>query len=82
MANYLEPLSEGAVGSASRTMNSKRQMALLDQTKTVSETAIQLVYTAKEGGGNPKVRTTYPYPTQGCPNSAPIYISHYIYKRQ
>ncbi|XP_013776088.1 talin-2-like [Limulus polyphemus] len=54
MVNYFSPLVQSAVGSASHTLNSKQQMALLDQTKTVSECALQLVYAAKECGGNPK----------------------------
>ena len=53
MANFMEPMSRGAVGSASKTMNSKQQMAILDQSKTVAESALQLVVAAKEGGGNP-----------------------------
>ncbi|XP_013386332.1 talin-1 isoform X1 [Lingula anatina] len=54
MASYLDPLADAAVGTASKIMNSKRQMAVLDQTKTVAESALQLIYVAKEGAGNPK----------------------------
>ena len=57
MAGYLPSLSNGAIGTASKTLNSKRQMAILDQTKTVTEVALQLTYAAKEGGGNSKVQT-------------------------
>ncbi|XP_064644913.1 talin-1-like isoform X4 [Lineus longissimus] len=53
-SSYFEPLSRGAIGTASKTMNSKRQMEILDQTKTVSESAMQFMYAAKEGAGNPK----------------------------
>lgn len=31
-------------------------MTVLDQTKTLAESALQILYAAKEGGGNPKVR--------------------------
>jgi talin len=44
-----------ATGSASHLLNSKQQMMMLDQSKTVTECALQLVYAAKEAGGNPKV---------------------------
>ncbi|XP_076336549.1 talin-1-like isoform X2 [Tachypleus tridentatus] len=54
LVNYFNPLVQSAVGSASKTQSSKQQMALLDQTKTVTECALQLVYAAKESGGNPK----------------------------
>ncbi|XP_023231887.1 talin-2-like isoform X2 [Centruroides sculpturatus] len=54
MVGYFDPLVKSAIGSASKTLNSKQQMAILDQTKTVAECALQLVYTAKESGGNPK----------------------------
>lgn len=36
-------------------IHSQPQMVLLDQTKTLTECASQLVYSTKEGGGNPKV---------------------------
>ncbi|XP_013778384.1 talin-2-like [Limulus polyphemus] len=54
LVNYFSPLVQSAIGSASKTQSSKQQMALLDQTKTVTECALQLVYAAKESGGNPK----------------------------
>jgi len=55
-SSYLEPLKSGAVGCASKTMSSKLQMALLDQTKTVVESMQNLMVAAKEAGGNRKVR--------------------------
>ncbi|KAL8568329.1 hypothetical protein ACOMHN_040902 [Nucella lapillus] len=54
VSSYFDPLTESAIGTASKTMNSKQQMTLLDLTKTVAESALQLMYAAKEGGGNPK----------------------------
>ncbi|NWX58034.1 TLN1 protein, partial [Promerops cafer] len=54
MAQYFEPLILAAVGAASKTPNHQQQMNLLDQTKTLSESALQMLYTAKEAGGNPK----------------------------
>ncbi|NXY10197.1 TLN1 protein, partial [Pteruthius melanotis] len=54
MVQYFEPLIMAAVGAASKTPNHQQQMNLLDQTKTLAESALQMLYTAKEAGGNPK----------------------------
>lgn len=43
------------MGMASKTFDHQQQMNLLDQTKTLAESALQMLYAAKEGGGNPKV---------------------------
>ncbi|XP_033109397.1 talin-1-like isoform X3 [Anneissia japonica] len=59
MANYFDPLTQNAIGAASKCVNSQQQMALLDQTKTVAECALQLLYAAREGGGNPKAKHTH-----------------------
>lgn len=56
MSSYFEPLASSAIGSVSKTMNSKEQMHILDLTKTVAESALQFMYASKEGGGNPKVK--------------------------
>ena len=58
MARYFEPLIMAAIGTASKIVSSQQQMAVLDQTKTLAESALQMLYTAKEAGGNPKVTTT------------------------
>ncbi|XP_026300610.1 talin-2 isoform X4 [Apis mellifera] len=54
IALYCEPLVSGAIGAASNMVHSKQQMVLLDQTKTVTESALQLVCVTKESGGNSK----------------------------
>jgi len=54
-AGYMEPLTCATVGWASRTVNSKLQMALLDQSKTVVESMQNLLVAAKDAGGNRKV---------------------------
>ncbi|KAK3096284.1 hypothetical protein FSP39_025308 [Pinctada imbricata] len=54
MASYFEPLSDGAVGSASLITNSRQQTHILDLTKTVAESTLQFMNSCKEGGGNPK----------------------------
>uniref|UniRef100_A0A8C6JYW3 Uncharacterized protein n=2 Tax=Telluraves TaxID=3073808 RepID=A0A8C6JYW3_MELUD len=60
MAQYFEPLIMAAIGAASKTPNHQQQMNLLDQTKTLAESALQMLYTAKEAGGNPKVSRRSP----------------------
>ena len=54
MVSYFDPLVGNAVGFASNMVSSKQQVLVLDQTKTVAECAQQLLYAAKESGGNPK----------------------------
>lgn len=60
MASYFEPLIMAAIGTASKILSSQQQMAVLDQTKTLTESALQMLYTAKEAGGNPKVMNLAP----------------------
>ncbi|XP_055873161.1 talin-1 isoform X5 [Biomphalaria glabrata] len=59
VSSYFEPLTRSAIGSASKTVNSKQQMNILDLTKTVAESALQFMYACKEGGGNPKASHTH-----------------------
>ncbi|KOX74764.1 Talin-1 [Melipona quadrifasciata] len=59
IALYCEPLVCGAIGAASNMVHSKQQIVLLDQTKTVTESALQLVCVTKESGGNPKAVTLH-----------------------
>merc|ERR1719225_2455513 len=54
LISYFDPLVNNAIGCASNMVSSKQQVLLLDQTKTVAECAQQLLYAAKESGGNPK----------------------------
>uniref|UniRef100_A0A2K5NAH0 Talin 2 n=1 Tax=Cercocebus atys TaxID=9531 RepID=A0A2K5NAH0_CERAT len=55
LASYFEPLILAAVGVASKILDHQQQMTVLDQTKTLAESALQMLYAAKEGGGNPKL---------------------------
>uniref|UniRef100_A0A674EKN4 Talin 2 n=1 Tax=Salmo trutta TaxID=8032 RepID=A0A674EKN4_SALTR len=59
LASYFEPLIVASVGLASKIMDQQQQMNILDQTKTLSESALQMLYAAKEGGGNPKAAHTH-----------------------
>lgn len=55
LARYFDPLIVASVGLASKLHDHQQQMTILDQSKTLSESALQMLYAAKEGGGNPKV---------------------------
>ncbi|KAM6119230.1 LOW QUALITY PROTEIN: talin-2 [Pterocles gutturalis] len=59
LASYFEPLVLAAVGVASKTLEHQQQMTILDQSKTLAESALQMLYAAKEGGGNPKASHTH-----------------------
>ncbi|KAM3870442.1 talin-2 [Diretmus argenteus] len=59
LASYFEPLIVASVGLASKLQDHQQQMTILDQTKTLSESALQMLYAAKEGGGNPKAAHTH-----------------------
>lgn len=54
---YIEPFVQGTIGAASNMTNSKQQEMLLDQAKSVTESALQFIYATKDCGGNPKVST-------------------------
>uniref|UniRef100_A0AAQ4S7L3 Talin 2 n=1 Tax=Gasterosteus aculeatus aculeatus TaxID=481459 RepID=A0AAQ4S7L3_GASAC len=59
LARYFDPLIVASVGLASKLHNHQQQMTILDQSKTLSESALQMLYAAKEGGGNPKASHTH-----------------------
>ncbi|KAM8893735.1 talin-2a isoform 3-T5 [Spinachia spinachia] len=59
LARYFEPLIMASVGVTSKLRDHQQQMTFLDQTKTLAESALQMLYAAKEGGGNPKASHTH-----------------------
>ncbi|XP_070711307.1 talin-2a [Pempheris klunzingeri] len=59
LAGYFEPLIMASVGVASKLKDHQQQMTFLDQTKTLAESALQMLYAAKEGGGNRKASHTH-----------------------
>uniref|UniRef100_A0A8C3D2U5 Talin 2 n=1 Tax=Cairina moschata TaxID=8855 RepID=A0A8C3D2U5_CAIMO len=65
LASYFEPLVLAAVGVASKTLDHQQQMTVLDQSKTLAESALQMLYAAKEGGGNPKLDEGTPADPKG-----------------
>merc|ERR1719410_132937 len=54
LVSYFDPMVSNAIGTASNMASSKQQVMILDQTKSVAEAAQQLLYAAKESGGNPR----------------------------
>uniref|UniRef100_A0A3Q3N012 Talin 2a n=1 Tax=Mastacembelus armatus TaxID=205130 RepID=A0A3Q3N012_9TELE len=65
LAGYFEPLIKASVGVASKLKDHQQQMTFLDQTKTLAESALQMLYAAKEGGGNPKLDEGTPPEPEG-----------------
>uniref|UniRef100_A0A673CK80 Talin 2b n=1 Tax=Sphaeramia orbicularis TaxID=375764 RepID=A0A673CK80_9TELE len=65
LASYFDPLIVASVGLASKLHDHQQQMTILDQTKTLSESALQMLYAAKEGGGNPKLDDGTPPEPEG-----------------
>ncbi|XP_038639998.1 talin-2 [Scyliorhinus canicula] len=59
LVSYFEPLTVASIGVASKLLDHQQQMTVLDQTKTLAESALQMLYAAKEGGGNPKAAHTH-----------------------
>ncbi|XP_075988138.1 talin_middle and talin-RS domain-containing protein rhea isoform X9 [Anticarsia gemmatalis] len=54
LVSYAEPLVSGAIGAASNITESNTQSNLLEHTRTVLETAAQLLVEAKTAAGNPR----------------------------
>lgn len=65
---YFEPFADGVVGAASNSLNSRRQMALLDQCKTSAECQLQLLCSARDSGGNPKAIEFHGLIDESCDN--------------
>ncbi|KAJ8935035.1 hypothetical protein NQ314_013060 [Rhamnusium bicolor] len=68
MVQYFEPLVQSTIGAASNMTNSKQQEQLLDQAKSVTESALQFIYASKDCGGNPKAVNIHP-DIDECANS-------------
>ncbi|CAD7082909.1 unnamed protein product [Hermetia illucens] len=60
ISRYVVPMTNGAIGACSHIIHSNQQMALVDQVKSVAESATQLVQAAKESGGNPRATHAHP----------------------
>uniref|UniRef100_A0A672N213 Talin-2 n=1 Tax=Sinocyclocheilus grahami TaxID=75366 RepID=A0A672N213_SINGR len=65
LVSYFTPLISASMGMASKILDHQQQMNLLDQTKTLTESTLQMLYAAKEGGGNPKLGEGTPPEPEG-----------------
>ena len=52
VANLFPSLAAAAIGASSRTVSQKVQISYLEESKTLCEACMQLMYAAKESGGN------------------------------
>lgn len=59
IAKHIVPLTSGTIGACSHVVHSGQQTVLIDQAKSVVESAIQLVQVAKEAGGNPRASSLH-----------------------
>ncbi|KAL9904952.1 talin-1 isoform X1 [Glossina fuscipes] len=60
ISRYVVPMVNGAIGACTHIVHTNQQMSLLNQTKSVVESAVQLVQAAKESAGNPRALHTHP----------------------
>ncbi|KAH9517843.1 Talin-1 [Dermatophagoides farinae] len=59
LINYFDLLTSNSIGYASKIPDDKQQNQILDKSKGVCESALQLIYTVKECGGNPKATSLH-----------------------
>uniref|UniRef100_A0A4W4GFY5 I/LWEQ domain-containing protein n=1 Tax=Electrophorus electricus TaxID=8005 RepID=A0A4W4GFY5_ELEEL len=59
LVSCFDDLCRAAVGVASLLLHHQQQMTVLDQVKTLAESTLQMLYAAKEAGGNPKAILTH-----------------------
>lgn len=60
LASLIDTLVPSIIGMSSHMINTKQQMGLIDQTKTLLECGLQTVDTVKQAGGNPKAIGLHP----------------------
>jgi len=69
IANLIDPLADAVVGFASKlTGGAEKQTEILDNAKTVAESASQLIYSAKDAGGNSKSTHLHPAVDESAQN--------------
>lgn len=59
MISYFDLLVSNSIGYASKIPDDKQQNQILDKSKAVCESALQLIYSVKECGGNPKASSLH-----------------------
>ena len=60
MTDFCESLMKCSLSIASTSLTTVRQVKILEQSKTIGESTVQLLYAAKEGGGNKKKFSSAP----------------------
>lgn len=60
LATVIDSLVGNIVGTASNIIETKEQVNLLERTRTVLESCVQLICAAKESGGNAKATSLHP----------------------
>lgn len=68
ISRYIVPMTTSAIGASSHVVHTSQQMVFIDQTKSVVESARELVQVAKEAGGNPKATHLHPRLDDGVDN--------------
>lgn len=68
ISRYIVPLTYGAIGASSHVVHTSKQIIVIDQTKSVVESARELVEIAKEAGGNPRATHLHPRLDEGVEN--------------
>ncbi|XP_036337556.1 talin-2 [Rhagoletis pomonella] len=54
ISRYIVPMVNGAIGACTHIVHTNQQMSLINQTKSVVESAVTLVQAAKDSAGNPR----------------------------
>lgn len=60
ISRYVVPMVNGSIGACTHIVHSNQQMSLINQTKSVVESAIQLVQASKDAAGNPRAVHAHP----------------------
>ncbi|XP_055913869.1 talin-2 [Eupeodes corollae] len=69
ISRYVVPMVNGAIGACTHIVHSSQQMRLINQTKSVVESATQLVTAAKESAGNPRATHAHPLLDESIENT-------------
>lgn len=68
VSRYIVPMTSGAIGACSHVVHSSQQVVFIDQTKSVVESARELIQTAKDAGGNPRATQLHAGLDEGVTN--------------
>lgn len=74
ISRYILPLTQNAIGASSHIVHSSKQIEFIDQTRSVVESARELVEVAKEAGGNPRATHLHARLNDGVDNVREIIL--------